>query len=68
MDAKQPGGFKRFLGGPIGRALLPAIAIVVVFATYVYVSTLLAIPAILVFGLAIPIWVGLKRPRDLAIT
>jgi hypothetical protein len=68
VDAKQPGGFRRFLQSRVGRALLPALAIVVVFATYVYVSTLLAIPAIIVFGLAVPIWAGLKRPRYLAIT
>jgi hypothetical protein len=68
VEAKQPGGFRRFVQTPAGRALLPAISIAVVFATYVYVSTLLAIPAILVFGLAVPIWAGLKRPRYLALS
>lgn len=68
MQTKQPGGFRRFVQTPAGRALLPAIAILVVFGTYVYVSTLLAIPAILVFGLAVPIWSGLKRPRYLALS
>ena len=67
MAANKAGGLRRFFQSPAGRALLPAIAIVVVFLTYVYVSTLLAIPAILVFGLALPIWAGLKRPRYLAI-
>jgi len=60
--------FRRFVQSRPGRALIPLIAVAVVFATYVYVSTLLAIPAILVFGLAIPIWGGLKRPRYLALT
>ena len=68
MQSKQPGAFRRFVQSPVGRALIPLIAILVVFATYVYVSTLLAIPAILVFGLALPIWGGLKRPRYLALT
>jgi hypothetical protein len=68
VEAKKPNLFRRFVQTPYGRAALPAIAILVVFGTYVYVSTLLAIPAILVFGLAVPIWSGLKRPRYLAIT
>jgi hypothetical protein len=42
--------------------------VAVVFASYAYVNVIIAIPAILLFGLALPIWVGLKRPRYLAIT
>ncbi|MCI4372818.1 MAG: hypothetical protein L3K02_04150 [Thermoplasmata archaeon] len=44
-----------------------AFAILVTFATYVYLSTLLAIPVILLVGLAVPIWLGVKRLRTLAI-
>jgi len=69
VQAQQRGsGFRRFVQTPYGRAALPAATILIVFGTYVYVSTLLAIPAILVFGLAIPIWGGLKRPRYLALS
>ena len=53
---------------PYGRAALPAAAIIITFGTYVYISSLLAIPAILVFGLGVPIWAGLKRPRYLALS
>jgi len=68
VQNQKAGRFRRFLQTPAGRALIPAISIAVVFATYVYVSTLLAIPAILVFSLAVPIWGGLKRPRYLALS
>jgi hypothetical protein len=65
---QRGGGFRRFVQTPYGKAALPAATILIVFGTYVYISTLLAIPAILVFGLAIPIWTGLKRPRYLALS
>ena len=53
---------------PAGKALLVALALLVVFASYVYVETLVAIPAMLLFGLAVPIWAGLKAPRYLALS
>ncbi len=53
---------------PYGRAALPAATILITFGTYVYISSLLAIPAILVFGLGVPIWAGLKRPKYLALS
>ena len=66
--AQQPqSGFRRFLTTPIGRILLILLAVLVVFASYAYISVIIAIPAILLFGLAVPIWVGLKRPRYLAL-
>ena len=68
MQPKQPSAFRRFVPTPAGRATLVALAILLVFATYVYVSALIAIPAMLLFGLAIPIWGGLKRGRYLAIS
>ncbi|MGI0071490.1 MAG: hypothetical protein ACRECT_05435 [Thermoplasmata archaeon] len=43
-------------------------AIVVVFAATAYVSVLIGIPAILVFGLALPIWGGIKAPRYIALS
>lgn len=67
MAQQPPRPFRRFLQTGLGRIVLIVIAVLVVFATYVYVSAIVAIPAILLFGLAVPIWVGLKRPRFLAL-
>jgi hypothetical protein len=68
VQPKQPSPFRRFLGTRIGRVVLIALTILVVFGSYVYVEALLAIPVFLIFGLALPIWVGLKRPRYLALS
>jgi hypothetical protein len=68
VQQQKPGGFRGFLQKPLGKALLLAATILVVFGTYVYVDTLVAIPAFLLFGLAAPIWVGLKAPRYLALS
>lgn len=66
--AQQPAsGFRRFLTSPVGRILLILIAVLTTFASYAYISVIIAIPAILLFGLAVPIWVGIKRPRYLAL-
>jgi len=66
--ALQPQGrLRSFLPTPVGRILLILLAVAVTFATYAYVSAIIAIPAILLFGLFVPIWAGLKRPRYLAI-
>ena len=66
--AQQPQrGFRRFLTTPAGRILLIVVAVFATFASYAYVSFIIAIPTILLFGLALPIWVGLKRPRYLAL-
>ena len=64
---QQLGGLRGFVQRPVGRTALLAFAILVTFATYVYLSTLLAIPVILLVGLAVPIWLGLKRLRTLAV-
>ena len=72
QPAQQPTrGFRRFLATPVGRALLIALTILVVFATAAYLGSdgiLLAIPVFLIVGLALPIWVGLKRPLYLALS
>lgn len=67
MQQPKRSGVKGFLGRPVGKALYIAITILVVFGAYVYIETLVAIPAFLIFGLAVPIWAGLKRPRFLAL-
>ncbi|MGA7649203.1 MAG: hypothetical protein WBW40_00625, partial [Thermoplasmata archaeon] len=65
--AQQPQGrFRHFLSTPPGRIILILLAVGAVFATYAYVSVIIAIPAVLLFGLALPIWAGTKRPRVLA--
>lgn len=65
----QPGrAVKSFLRTRLGFILLIALAIAVVVVTYTYVGgPLLAIVAMLIFGLGLPIWVGISRPRTLAI-
>jgi hypothetical protein len=68
VQQQSKGGFRRFLQTPPGKALLLAVAILVVFAAVGYVSPLVGIPAMLVFGLALPIWAGLKAPRYLALS
>jgi len=66
--AQQPQGrFRRFLATRFGWIFLVVGATLVVLATYAYINAILAIPAILLFGLAFPIWSGHKRPRFLAI-
>jgi hypothetical protein len=61
-------GLRRFVQTPVGKALLIALTILVVFASFVYVETLIAIPAFLLVGLAVPIWLGIKVPRYLALS
>ncbi len=68
MEQQQPRGFRRFVQTPVGKGLLIAFAVLTVFATFVYVSTFLAIPVMLIVGLALPIYGGLKRPRYLAVS
>ncbi len=51
-----------------GRAVLIAFTLAVVFVSYAYVSPIIAIPAILIVGLFVPIYLGLKRPRYLALS
>jgi hypothetical protein len=68
VQASPTGGFRRFVQTGAGRALLIAFAILVVFVAYAYISPILAIPAFLVVGLFVPIYLGLKRPRYLALS
>ncbi|HTW40482.1 MAG TPA: hypothetical protein VMF04_06495 [Thermoplasmata archaeon] len=68
MQQQKPTRLRAFLQKPVGKALLLAFAIAFVFAATAYVSVLLGIPAILLTGLAVPIWAGLKAPRYLALS
>ncbi|MGD0588512.1 MAG: hypothetical protein ABSA63_06955, partial [Thermoplasmata archaeon] len=67
MAQQTQSRFRRFLSTTLGKVTLIVIAVLAVFASSAYVSVVVAIPAILLFGLALPIWAGLKRPRFLAL-
>lgn len=58
---------KTFATRPLGRAVLLAAAIVLVGFSFVYLGELPAILVMLVFGLALPIYMGWKRVRHLAL-
>jgi len=64
---QSQGRFRRFLPTTWGKVTLIVLAVLVVFASSAYVSVVVAIPAMLLFALALPIWAGLKRPRFLAL-
>src|ERR1700686_1046044 len=66
-SVQRLGGVKAFVATPLGRAVLIAIAIVTLAGSFVYLGPLLAIATLLLFGLAIPIYAGWKRPRQLAL-
>ncbi|HTP53716.1 MAG TPA: hypothetical protein VML94_01970 [Thermoplasmata archaeon] len=66
MEQQRPRGLRSFVQTPIGRSLLLAIGIGAVFGAF-YITVLLAIPAMLIVGLWLPIYLGIKRPRYLAI-
>jgi len=72
MQAKPAGGFRGFLRSKVGRVLLVVFVLGVVFGTEASEpnasATILAIPVFLAAGLALPIYVGLKRPRYLAVS
>ncbi|MFZ0892684.1 MAG: zinc ribbon domain-containing protein [Thermoplasmata archaeon] len=63
---ERKGGFRAFVATRWGRIALIALATLVLFASLAYLGVLIAIPAFLIFGLAVPILGGMKRPRYLA--
>jgi hypothetical protein len=60
-------GVKSFATKPLGKAVLIAVAILTLLGSFIYLGELVAIAAILIFGLALPIYFGWKRPRTLAL-
>ncbi|HTT45383.1 MAG TPA: hypothetical protein VMH38_05135, partial [Thermoplasmata archaeon] len=64
---QSTGVLKAFVQRPIGRALLIAFAVLITAFTYAYLYALIAIPIMLLVGLAVPIWLGIKRIRFLAL-
>jgi len=67
VEPQFPRRLRSFVQTPLGRTLLLAFTIVVVFGAF-YLSVLFAIPAILIVGLWLPIYLGQKRPRYLALS
>jgi hypothetical protein len=64
----QPGSaIKAFVAKPIGRVLLGALIVLVVVGSILYLGYLLTIPVFLLVGLALPIYLGWKRPRLLLV-
>ncbi len=59
-------GVKGFATRPLGRVVLIVVAIATLAASFLFLGPFLAIPAFLLFGLALPIYMGWKRPRQLA--
>jgi hypothetical protein len=64
---EQLAGLRGFVQRPLGRVLLIAFGILATALTYAYLYAILAIPVMLLVGLAIPIWLGIKRIRFLAL-
>jgi hypothetical protein len=64
---QQSGGVKAFFGRPLGKGLLAVVALLTLVGSFLYLGPLLAVPTFLLFALALPIYMGWKRIRDLAI-
>ena len=61
------GTWKEFGTHPIGRAVLMAVAILTLVGSLFYLGPYVSIAVLLIFGAAVPIYLGWKRPRQLAI-
>ncbi|MCI4335725.1 MAG: hypothetical protein L3K17_00800 [Thermoplasmata archaeon] len=64
---EQRNSVKSFVGKPVGRLLIAALATATLIGSFLLLSPVISIPTFLFFGLAIPIYLGWKRPRQLAI-
>lgn len=64
---QQGNSVKSFGAKPVGRLLLAGIATGTLVGSFLELSPFIAIPTFLFFGLAVPIYLGWKRPRQLAI-
>ncbi len=60
-------GLRRFFATREGLLVLVAVAILTLTGSFLYLGPFLAIVAFLLFGLAVPIYAGWKRPRLLAV-
>jgi hypothetical protein len=64
---KQSGGVRGFIATPLGRACLVALSAAILTLSIAFTGFVVAIPAFVIFGLGLPIYLGWKRPRQLAI-
>jgi hypothetical protein len=64
---QPPSAIKTFATRPIGRVALIALAIGTLAGSLLELGPFIAIPTFLLFGLALPIYMGEKRPRRLAV-
>ncbi len=60
-------GIKGFLASRPGLVVLGLIAVGAMVGSFLYLGPFIAIPTLLLFGLAIPIYAGWKRPRVLVL-
>ena len=69
MPQQPPRGFRGFVQRPVGRAVWLALTVGIVLGSFVSPGgALLAIPAFLIFGMGIPIFLGIKRARYIALS
>lgn len=64
---QQGNSVKSFGAKPVGRIVLAGLATATLVGSFLELGPLLAIVTLLFFGLAVPIYLGWKRPRELAI-
>lgn len=64
---QQGNSVKNLVAKPAGRLLIAGLATATLVGSFLFLSPVISIPTFLFFGLAIPIYLGWKRPRQLAI-
>ncbi|MCI4345695.1 MAG: hypothetical protein L3K07_02930 [Thermoplasmata archaeon] len=67
LPTSRTSAFRSFATRPLGRAILIAVAIPAVGWSFIYLGELIAVVAMLLLGLLLPITMGWKRPRQLAV-
>ena len=64
---KPKGTVRGFVATPLGKACLVALSAAILTLSIAFTGFFVAIPAFVIFGLGLPIYLGWKRPRQLAI-
>jgi hypothetical protein len=64
---QRAGGIKAFVAKPLGKVLLIVVATLALTGSFYYLGPFLSIAVFLLVGLAVPIYLGWKNPRQLAI-
>jgi hypothetical protein len=68
MASEPTGGLRGFFRTAPGKVAFLLLVIGATFGTFTYVSTVLAIPILMVMGIGFPVYLGLRRPRFLALS